>query len=292
MSSNPDYQQIVELFGLMAPPVEEEVTSEEGRVGRSGEESLSLGDESVRSGEYKKALSHFERALRQDGDASEAYRGLGTVYELLEDAPAAVRQYQRALKHSLENSEPYLGLSEIYRAHGKTSEALEKLESAIQLDPKNPLYHLKYAELLRETGHNKRALRAIQNSLRLQPENSFFHYWMGDLQIQMGEFEGAILSMRAAIELASRDSYLYAEVAIAFWGAGRAVEAVKAVRLATDLEPDNLLYVALLERLLRRSGQTSDADMEAKRIVDLDNYDRDKLERLWKPIEKHAHNIS
>jgi tetratricopeptide (TPR) repeat protein len=92
--------------------------------------------------------------------------------------------------------------------------------------------------------------------------------------------DDALESLRAAIELSPGDDFLYLRAAVAFWGAGRHVEAIKSVRLASDLDPSKNLYHGLLGILLEESGQMEEAQQESERAKKMDRYDHDLLSRL------------
>ena len=73
---------------------------------------------------------------------------------------------------------------------------------------------------------------------------------------------------------------LYQRAAVAFWGAGRQVEAVKATRIASDLDPANNLYYGLLELFLTKMGMAEEAALEQPRAAKMDDYDREALRRM------------
>lgn len=275
----PQYQQIVELFGLVVPELDDD--PEDEIQGKTLTESRAIADQFLIEGNYAKALAHYQRALQQaDDDPTQAHIGLGLTLEMMEQSPQALRQYTAATKLQRENPEPYLGLSEIYKRHGKAKEGLDQLQQAIKAQPQNPLLHLKLAEALRDLGFKKQALRAIQNAIIIEPDKSFFHYWMGDLCLAMKSFEAALDAYRAAIELAPSDDHLFARASLAFWGAGKHAEAVKAVRLASDLNPEKLVYYGLLEQFLLRLGNIDEAQQESSKTKHMDAYDHDLVARM------------
>ena len=286
MSLDPQYQQIVELFGLVVPELEDD--PEDEVVGKTLLESSQLGDQSLREGDYGAAAKHYQRALQLgDADPTAAHLGLGLTLEMMEQSPQAIRQYVKAMKLHRENPDPYVGLSEVYKRQGRAKEGLSKLRQAISVDPTNPLLHLKLAEGLRDLGYKKQALRAIQHAIMLEPDKYFFHYWMGDLCLAMKEFEAALEAYRAAIELAPSDDHLFARASLAFWGAGKQPEAIKAIRLASDLNPEKLVYYGVLEQFLLHSGNLEEAELEGKRTRQLDAYDRDLVGRMMAEATAH-----
>jgi hypothetical protein len=62
------------------------------------------------------------------------------------------------------------------------------------------------------------------------------------------------------------------------------VEAIKAVRLASDLEPEKNVYHGLLEELLRATGQDAEAELEVERARQMDRFDEDQVERVLREM--------
>ena len=136
------------------------------------------------------------------------------------------------------------------------------------------------AEILREMGDREGALKAAKLAALASPEDSFYHFWVGDLLIELRCFKEALEYLRQAIELSPGDDYLYLRAGVAFWGASRQQEAIKSVRLASDLDPDKNLYHGIIELFLRESGLKEEADLEAQRASKMDDYDREALRRI------------
>ncbi|AIE87900.1 tetratricopeptide repeat protein [Fimbriimonas ginsengisoli] len=277
----PNYKTIADLFAVVQPTdltVDEKPRPKEGKT---AEESDALGRQSLADGDPDAAVRHFKRAVEQREATDIASRvDLAGALDYADQAPQALRQYQLALRAKSDAVEPVVGMSEIYKRYGRFRDAIEKLESAVAKEPSNPYLRIKLAETLRDAGQPKRALAAAQEAVMLKPDDAFYHYWIGDLLITMGQYDGALDSLRAAIELSPGDDHLYVRAAVAFWRAGRQVEAVKAVRLASDLDPSKHLYHGLLGILLEESDLAEEAKLESNRADKMDRYDHDLLGRL------------
>ena len=118
------------------------------------------------------------------------------------------------------------------------------------------------------------------NAILAKPDNDYFHFWIAELNIQLGNDEEALQSLRAAVELSPGDDYYYLRCVVPFWRLGKHTEAIKSVRLASDLDPTKSLYYGLLEELLRANQQFEEADLEVKRASEMDQYDRETIEKL------------
>lgn len=278
---NPNFMQIADLFGLTAQgsPDPAAIGPRKSR-GDTAQESGELGGLSLSEGDYEKAIEHFRRAVDQSGASDPAFiLDLGGAYEYADMEPQALRQYRAALRVRQNAAEALLGVAELYKRDGRRRQALVELEQALQANPNHAYCHFKLAELHLELGGTQQALASIQHAIAGAPTDAFYHSWMGDLLIRMRDYAGALDAFRAAIELSPGDDYLYLRAAAAFWLGGRQAEAVKAIRLASDLDPEKDLYHGILEVLLSEMGLDEESDLEAKRAAKMDAYDQDKLAR-------------
>jgi hypothetical protein len=91
-------------------------------------------------------------------------------------------------------------------------------------------------------------------------------------------------SLRAAVELSPGDDFLYLRCSVAFWRLNMRTEAIKAIRLASDLATEKHLYHGLLEELLRANEQEDEANLEVDRASQMDRYDEDQLERTLREM--------
>ncbi len=277
----PSFRQIAELFNVVDLEGDSDVKQlKNAAKGKTAVESEDLGKLRLSEGDYQNAIRHFKDAMSQrDTSDVNLLVDLAGAYDYGDLELQAFRQYRRALKAQQDSSESLLGLSDVLRRSGRFRDSVGELEKAIKLEPGNAYYHIKLAEALREMGEPSKALKAAQYAVVVAPEESFYHYWIGDLQLQLKQYEEALQSFRAAIELSPGDDHLYLRASVAFWKTNRKAEAIKAIRLASDLDVEKHVYAGMLEALLRADGQTVEAEMELERAEKMDRYDRDVVNR-------------
>lgn len=251
------------------------------KEGRTAEESLDYGRQGLAEEDYEAAIVHFKKAVEQ-GSVDAGFE-LGAAYESADMLPQAFYQYEKARK-SKASGELHLGLGALYKRFGKVEDALRQHEAAISAEPNNAYLHYKMAETLRDMGYRKDARNAILAAVALDPKDGFFHYWLGDLLLEMKEFEEAGQSLQAAIELSPGDHHLFQLAAISLWGQGKRPEAIRATRLAGDLDSENLAHVLVLHRMLMEESQVDEAKLEEKRVAKAEAYDVDVANRWLKPI--------
>jgi Flp pilus assembly protein TadD len=276
-------QAIADLFGSIT--MDRSDAGGPVKFGHTAEESDQLGRLSIDAGKYAEAIEHFKKAVEQRDPTDITSRiDLGGVFESTDQFPQAYRQYEKAIAIQEDAAEAYVGLADLLKRYGRFRDSIEQLHIALEKEPNNAFNNFKMAENLRDAGAPHQALRYAANAVVAKPDDSFFHYWIGDLQVQIGNYEDALQSLRAAVELSPGDDYLYLRCAVAFWRLDMKVEAIKAIRLASDLAPEKHLYHGLLEELLRANEQDEEADLEVERASQMDRYDEDQLERIMREM--------
>lgn len=278
-----DWQMIASLFGDSDEiPDPEAPEPKHRKPGRDADESVRQGRASLQARDYEVAIEHFRRAMQQGGKNVEAE--LGAAYENADYLPAAFHQYRKA-KQTHADGELSVGLADLYRRYGRLKDAAHELEEAIARDPENAYLHYRLADVLRQNGFRKAAFTAVQGAIVYAGDDAFYHYWAGDLATEMGEFGQAVPALHAAIELSPGDAHLFRLSAIALWGSGKPSEAIRAARLATDLDTDDLKSVAVLAALLVAHSLTEDAAPELEKLRKLDRFDFEESARILARIE-------
>jgi len=277
----PDFELIKELFDLPGSDSNGNgAHSTNGKQGRNREESSRLGKSALNEGDYETAVQHFKRAVEQSDEKSPwVLMDLGAAYATAGNVPQAFRQYEKA-KRVQKSGELMVALASLYQQVGRSKDAIARLKEGVELEPQSAYVHYKLAEGLRKAGYKTEAIDAAQVAIACAPDQSFYHYWLGEFYLSLGQFQNAVDSLHAAIELSPGDDNLYFLVSQAFWGLDKKQEAIRSIRLASDIDTANMLYHGLLERYLRSSGMTVEADQELNRASKMDLYDQEMLGRV------------
>lgn len=286
MTPGNNFEHLIELFGLTVDADHEAedptklADAEQEIEDKRPLSAMEKGEIHMRAGQFEKAVEQFKAAVAETGGTSpDALMNLAASLEASDAIPQAMHQYRKALKLQQEASEPHVGLSDIYRRYGRGQDALRELEAAIEAEPENPYLHYRMAEALRALSLPSKALEAVARAIVLAPDQSFYHYWNADVQIQLKRYDEALDSLRAAIELSPGDDHLYVRTAVAFWGAGRQVEAIKAAQLAGDLNPDRKAINGVLAAFLHAAKRKEDYDQMRNKLDQMDDFDRDWANR-------------
>ena len=277
----PNFKTIADLFAVAQPDVTDAPENTRKKHGDTPEESEALGALHLGDNNVAEAVRHFKEAVAQrPQDDITSILNLAGALDYGDETPQAMRQYLVALRRNKEAVEPRVGLSDVYKRYGRFSDSIRELDLAIEGEPYNPYLRIKRAEVLRDAGFPKRAVESAQGAIVVKPDEAFYHYWLGDQLVAMGEDEDALASLRAAIELSPGDDHLFLRAAVPFWRLGRRAEAVKSVRLASDLDPAKHLYHGLLGIMYEEMGQEEESHLESGRADKMDSYDHELLSRL------------
>ncbi len=275
------FQQIMELFDM--PGADQAGDDEPDKVGKTAEQSKEFALERMSAGDYRRAVEHFRRAIEQGADDEGTLIDFAGALESADLLPQAFYQYKKA-RRKVDSGELTVALSALYRRYGRLRDAVSELERAAKERPGDAYLQFRLAEALRANGFRRAALDAVQGAIAATPEDAFYHYWSADLAYELKEFGQAAKSAQAAIELSPGDDHVLALAGLALWGEGKRPEALRAVRLASDLDTDKLVYHGILERLLRAAGFQEEADLESGKAAEMDRYDADTLSRLLTPV--------
>lgn len=262
-------QHLADLFGLAK--LDDDESTDSKKVGKNAAESEKLGRKALLQGNVPLAIEHFERGIEQ-GSTSTRF-DLAAAYEAAGRDEDAQALYQELLKEDSDFAEGYFGMSEVLKRSARFTEALDQLHRAIAKEPSNAHFHFKLAELLKDQRLYADATVAAERAALTEPDNAFYHFYLGDLLIDRKYFAEALEAFRHAVELSPGDDHYLLRSAVAFWGAGKQNEAIRALRLSQELAKDSAIARGLEVQFRRQLGETLEE-------VELDSYDVDRIERI------------
>jgi tetratricopeptide (TPR) repeat protein len=112
-------------------------------------DQLNKGVQAYKAAKPEEAISHFQEAIRLDGDLRVAKMYLATVYaqqyvpdvttpENVRNAQMAIDEYKEVLQSEPNNPICLKGIASLYREQGKFDEARTYIRKAIDADPNDP----------------------------------------------------------------------------------------------------------------------------------------------------------
>lgn len=235
-----------------------------------------LGQSFLQAGDPAQAKASFQRVIERAPDHTQAFFGLFTACQRLEQADEAHRyreQFQhleatdrRALTDRNSSEDTLTGLplvrqtvartifgaAQIHRLHGRPNEAATLFRRAAELDAESPIYRAALEALYVQTKAPQAGIAAFEQLTREQPGCGLNHFFLGRLQARLQQFDAAERSYRRVQELSPAWAPGYRALAELYLRTERQpAEALAMARKATDLEPSGphfqLLAVAAVK---------------------------------------------
>jgi superkiller protein 3 len=209
----------------------------------------------VEQGQFDQASAILLRILRADPYSSEAQYDLGVIAARQNRPADALTRFETVLRRNPDNIPALSGALDAQlqlKQHAAARSTARRLAALIR--PSDPLYY-QIAGLLATNGEYMAAIPMLEKVHELSPANYEVTYNLGLAYFRAGRLDSALhvitpfatnaeaADLRGAIEQ-KRDN---------------APEALKAYRLAVDLEPSNEGYRADLGAVLLECGKTGDA---------------------------------
>lgn len=161
------YNEIEKILFEECPAVRNllKVTNREGLHSVSSNpkalKEYDIAEVSFSAGNYKKALTHFEKAVKIDDNFAFAWDNIGMCHRKLGNYKKAIESYKKSLKIDPFGEMPLVNLPVVYQLNN-------------QLD---------------------RALEAYKNLQDIHPEHAESYYGAGRILLVMGEYEEALRQM-------------------------------------------------------------------------------------------------
>lgn len=216
-----------------------------------------------------KAIQYFRQSLQIDAGYAAAYAGLAECFiELayffgMEPKKAFGKAEPAAITavHLDENlAEGHAVLSLLRLLNDWDWEAADReSQRAIELAPGDPYVHWKRGVYLRYAGRGDEAIAAHWRAESLDPFSLIAIEEAGWPYYYSRRFGEAVDQFRRAAELEPRWDQLYFGLGLALAQQQRHEDAIRAMRTATSLAPDNPFNQASLIYILGRSGSTREA---------------------------------
>jgi tetratricopeptide (TPR) repeat protein len=120
-------------------------------------------------GEYDRAISDYDQAIRLNPKLAIAYHGRGNAYNSKGDYDRAIADYNRTIRLDPKFANAYVGRSDVYNHKGDHDRAIADANEAIRLDPKNAEAYNNRGEAYESRNDPDRALPDFEQALKLNP---------------------------------------------------------------------------------------------------------------------------
>ena len=157
---------------LVAIAVQVPAAGAQSRVVPRSEHAVSEAELLLTIGQYRRALSAFERLRANDSTAAVALLGIGRSQEGLGRLDDAARSYQVYTKLAPNDASGYELLGRVLQASQRPADALQSFEMALRIDPRSADAALGAASALEALGRADDAVSTLRRAAQHDPRNS------------------------------------------------------------------------------------------------------------------------
>lgn len=130
-----------------------------------------LGDAYMAAGRDDEAVSTYREAIRMKGGNSAVHRNLGILYEKKGLLDEAVVEYREAIRYDSTDAESRRLLADIYSLRGSYPQAIEQYRELVRMQKDTPQVHLRLARAYVNNRNPKEALNEYLAVVKLEPDN-------------------------------------------------------------------------------------------------------------------------
>jgi tetratricopeptide (TPR) repeat protein len=148
-----------------------------------------LGETYDKLGDYDRAISEFEAALKLNPNYFFALNNLGNIHGKKKNYPEAIAYFEKALKIKADYSPAHYNLARAQHLVGKPDLAVQSYREAIRFNPyfEQAFYNL--ANLLLQRGKPKEAVENFLAFLNMQPDHARARFGLGNAYAVQGKLD-------------------------------------------------------------------------------------------------------
>ncbi len=220
---------------------------------------LAQGVRAQRTGDRRRALDHFRRAVDLEPHSAKAHHSLGAALGMSGDHQAARRHLERAVELDGDLANAHFDLAAALAQSGELEAALAALSRALELDPDDRTVRLKRAQVLSAIGRTGEAVAELE-VLAADVDSAEIQLQLAALQLRRGRPTDASASYDAAAMLDPRRGEAHLGAARARLVAGSHRQARQRLEEGLEELPNDPSLRLALAQLLATSSDPAVGD--------------------------------
>jgi tetratricopeptide (TPR) repeat protein len=195
--------------------------------------------------------------------AAESANLAGTAHEAA--FTQAAEEFIASRRDRADRPEDRTTLGIFYAQLGRMPEALAEYRTAIRLAPRFPAAYINLSDLQREQGQEQNAERTLRDGLSMVPDDPMLHHALGLSLARTGRPLEAVAALKRASELAAEPRFSYA-YAVALHSSGNVEDALRILERARKRHPGHRDVLFALATFHRDAGRTAKAMEYAEQL--------------------------
>jgi eukaryotic-like serine/threonine-protein kinase len=207
----------------------------------AAQSKICLGTVESGTGQYERAASDFQIALKLDPSNDAAYLGLADAYEKFGNYEAAERTQRQAIQIKPNYYLGYSRLGQFFLRRARYDDAAAQFQKEITLIPNSELAYNRVGAAYIYLGRYDDAITVLQKSIALRPTFQALSN-LGSTYLRLRKFDDAVPIFEKGTQMFSKDFRLEGNLARAyFWSSTQRTQAASAYERAIMLAAGELV---------------------------------------------------
>ncbi|MBI4521351.1 MAG: tetratricopeptide repeat protein [Gemmatimonadetes bacterium] len=237
------------------------------RVARSG--PAARGVAALRQGQVADAVADLEATVAAAPSSSEARRMLGIAYAAAGNVDASLRSLAEAVRLAPGDERALVARGRVLIAAGRIAEAERLLLDTIQLLPAAGRARWALADLYEQTGRSIDAIDQLEQAatLTMIAGKTALLWRLANLAHQLLDRERVVAVLTLRTRLMRNDPFAHRSLGLAYHQAGRDVEALVELLVASRLGQEDAETLAVMGQIHLNAGRLTMAETVLRRAV-------------------------
>jgi len=199
-----------------------------------------LGVAYASQGQWDRAITEYQTALRLKPEFSKTHYNLGVAYASQGQWDRAIAEYQTTLRLKPDYIEAHNNLGLAYASQGQWDRAIAEFQTALRLKPDYIKAHNNLGVAYASQGQWDRAIAEYQTALRLKPDYIEAHNDLGLAYASQGQWDRAVAEYQTALRLKPEYAEAHNNLGVAYASQGLWDRAIAEYQTALRLKPEYL----------------------------------------------------
>jgi tetratricopeptide (TPR) repeat protein len=221
---------------------------------------IRVADIELKNKRYSEAIKNYEKVVTSSPRKASIYANLGFAYGELKKYKQSSENYEKSIKHGVKDPQIRYNLAYTYDKLGKKKEAMREYEKLASSRPTMEALD-SLADLYMKEKRYDSAIKIYKKMTVLNPKRASVYSSLGYVYGLKNNIEKEIEYYRISLKYDAEDDHVHLSLAAAYEKQGMYEDALKAYRVAYELNPDSSTAAkkipALKVKLLQRKYQDS-----------------------------------
>jgi tetratricopeptide (TPR) repeat protein len=239
-------------------------------------------------GEFPASTPYLKQAADHDAQNQTLLLTLAHSCLLSKQYQCVLDAFHRMVALNAESAESDMLVGEALDEMKDTMGATKEFRAAIAANPKEPNVHFGLGYLLWTQGHTNEAAAEFQAELDNDPEHIQAMLYLADSRIQMNQMDDARPLLERVAKIDSANPMGRLDLGIVYADAGRNEEALRELKAAAQLDPNDANVHWRLFQLYRSMEKTAEANAELAKTKRIDKASRVGLVNVMSRVSKRG----